>query len=475
MGGDWAEAFVRNNESTALAHMLTIFDGRYHSVRIDPVHFCQREIDLAEKRKRKSFLNRNGEPKDAPTERLKLLSRTVRENQYLAAQILFFKLPYMTRESCKADLARAVSAMPNLRYVDLPEGVYVDEPGSCTLKAELQSRCPDIRQMKYAAGAERSFAKLSQTRIWQNLEILELSHLAIEPSTLIYALASFPIIHELKLDGLPLLDDSAFRPNPQRLCIPPLTKFTVEDAPNVTTEGIMMYLSRPENREILADLTLINTGVYLESLHKVFAATPYLQTVHITETVSRALPPSSIPQLASPSIKSLHYEIMNPSSNSRIPHTLRAPAESYYDYLASSLLQGALPALDELFVLCTSIPDLLLPPPTAPFAQNVTKSPRGGLARPLRLYTKAIVEMEWQFTYISPPTATNRRGSATKTRPLSLYGNSHQLGPQWGERGRDSVMVGNGFGGFLAIPSEDALPSPAMHAKKKSKDHGWMG
>ena len=430
---------------------------------------------MAEKRKRKSFLNRNGEPKDAPTERLKLLSRTVRENQYLAAQVLYFKLPYMTRESCKADLARTVSALPNLRYVDLPEGFYTDEPGSLTLKTEVQSRCPDIRKMRYAAGAERSFAKLSQTRQWQNLEILELSHLSIEPSILSHALASFPILHELKLDGLPLLDDSVFLSSPQSLSIPPLTKFTLSDTPNVSTEGVVSYLSRPETREVMTDLTLINTGVYLESLHQVFTAAPYLRTVNIAETVSRALQPSSVPPLASPSIKSLHYEIMNPSNASRMPRTLRAPAESYYDYLARSLLQGALPALDELFALSTSLPDLLLPPPTAPFAQDRTKLPQSGLARPLHLYTKAIVEMEWQFTHISPPTAANRRGSATKTRPLSLYGNSHQLGPQWGERGRDSVMVGNGFGGFLAIPSEDAFPHHPMHGKKKSKDYGWMG
>ena len=439
------------------------------------MHFCQREIDLAEKRKRKSFLNRNGEPKDAPTERLKLFARTVKENQYLAAQVHLFKVPYMTRESCKAELARAVSALPNLRYVDLPEGLYNDEPSSGMLKAELQSRCPDLRRMRYAAGAERSFAKLIQLHIWQNLEILELSNLAIEPATLVYALDSFPVLHELKLSGLSLLDDTAFHPNPQRLSIRPVTKLSLEEAPNVSTQGIMAYLSRPETREVVADLTLINTGVYLDSLHTIFAAAPYLHTVHIAETVSRALQSSSVPVLASPSVKSLHYEIVNPSNPSQIPHTLRPAAESYYNYLASSLLQGALPALDELYVLSNSLPDLLLPPPIAPFAQDDAKTPQSGLARPLHLYTKSIVEMEWQYTHISPPTAANRRGSATKTRPLSLYNHNHSLGPQWGDKARDSVMVGNGFGGFLAIPSEDALPNPTMHGKKKSKDYGWMG
>ena len=381
----------------------------------------------------------------------------------------------MTRESCKADLARAVWALPNLRYIDLPEGVYVDEPASMTLKSELQSRCPDIRQMKYAAGAERTFAKLSQTRLWQNLEILEISHLAIEPTTLSYALASFPALHELKLVGVPLLDDSVFRTEEQGFSIPPLTKLVLQDAPNVSVEGLMAYLSRPESREVMTDLTLISTGIDLESLYRIFEAAPFLLTVHISETVSRALSSPSIPPLASSSITSFHYEISAPSNTKRMPHMIRSPTESYYDYLATSLLQGTLSALEELFVLSTALPNILLPPPAAPFAQGGTKSPQGGLARPLDLYTKAIVEMEWQFTHISPPSAANRRGSVTKTRPLSLLGDSHLLGPQWGERARDSVMVGNGFGGFLAIPSEDALPSTSTTGKKKIKGHGWMG
>ena len=447
---------------------------RYRSVRIDPVHYCQREIDLAEKRKRKSFFNSNGEPKDAPTERLKLFSRTVRENQYLASQVLFLKLPYMTRESCKPDLARAVSALPNLRYVDLPEGVYVDEPASNTLKTELQSRCPDIRKMRYAAGSERSFAKLSQSRYWQSLEILEVSHLAVEPSGLLYSLASFPAIQELRLEGISLLDDSVFQSGLQNLAIPPLKKLHLEDARNVSIDGILPYLCRPETREVITHLTLINTGLELQLLYKIFAAAPYLQTAHISETVSRGLP-ASVPPLVSTSITSFHYEISNPSNTKQLPHMIRAPAESYYDYLASSLLQRSLPALDELFVLSTSFPDLLMLPPAAPFAESPNKSASKGLAHPLRLYTKAMNEFEWQITHISPPTAANRRGSATKTRPVSLYGNSHQLGPQWGDRARDSVMVGNGFGGFLAIPSEDALPNTSMHSKKKSKDYGWMG
>ncbi|KAL8824769.1 MAG: hypothetical protein Q9191_004833, partial [Dirinaria sp. TL-2023a] len=266
-------------------------DMLYHSIRIDPVHYCQLEFELCEKRKRKSHrFDRNGEQADAPAERLQLLSRTVRENQYLASQVQFLKMPYMTRESCVADLARTVQVLPNLRFIDLPEGFFSDSPSSATLKQELQVRCPDIRKMRYTAGAERSFIMLPQTRQWQNLEVLELSRLLVEPSMLTYALSSFPVLQELKLVNLPLLEDSIFQPGPQRNSFPPLAKLSLRDTPNITASGLATYLSSPVNRENLSSLTLTNTGILIESLHSILATAPYLTNLHITESVSRSLP-----------------------------------------------------------------------------------------------------------------------------------------------------------------------------------------
>lgn len=37
---------------------------------------------------------------------------------------------------------------------------------------------------------------------------------------------------------------------------------------------------------------------------------------------------------------------------------------------------------------------------------------------------------------------------------MSAYDASRGLGPQWGNDNRKSVVVGNGFGGFLAVPAE---------------------
>lgn len=445
---------------------------RYHSVRIDAVHYCQRELDLTTKRKRRSFFERNGNSKDAPQQRLELFSRTVRDENFLAVQVQYFKMSYMTRESSKSDLARTVSVLPNLRYVDLPEGIYSDDPSSNTLKQELQARCPDIRSMKYQAGAERSFAKLAQTRYWQNLETLELSRLHVEPIILVQVLSSFSTLHHVKLANLPLLDDNIFRNIPSTPLFPPLASLFLEEAPNISVDGLVGYISRPDTREVFTTLRLTNTAISPASLHKVLAVVPHLSSVHITESITRALPPSPLPPLASRSLKTLHFELSSPAPS---PHSLQNPSESYYNYLSTSIMSGSLPALTDLYALSPSLPSLLLPLPSAPFANiNSNNSSYPGIVRPLYLYTKSILELEWNLTLITPPTAKNRRGSATATRPVSLY-NTGQLSP-WGNRGRESVMVGNGFGGFLAVPSDAVRPGSSGGGRLKiSKGDAWMG
>ncbi|KAL9614473.1 MAG: hypothetical protein Q9167_001076 [Letrouitia subvulpina] len=472
----------------------------YHNVRIDPVHYCEREIDLAAKRKRKSFFERNAEPVDAPKQRIEQLSRTVRDNQSLAIQVEFLKMPYMTRETCIADLARTVSVLPNLRYVDLPDGIYSDDRSCSTLKQELEARCSDLRKMKYLHGAEKSFTMLSQSRPWQNLEILELARLEIEPSTLVSVLASFPVLLELKLEDLPLIDDNIFKFTPNATPFPPITKLCLQNTPRLTAAGLEAYLLRPDAREVLSSLTLSNTGVLPSELHRILATAPYLITLHMNQNVSRAIPSSpSIPPLASRSLRTFYFEIESPSSTSS--YDIQPPSESYYHYLSTSLLSGNnFPSLSTLYALSSSLPTLLLPPPMAPFAAaNSLRSGSGsgsgsgntgsggasGLRQPLTLYTKSIPEHDWNITIISPPSAGNRRGSATATRPVSFYNGSTQLGPQWGDKARDSVIVGNGFGGFLAVPADDGRPGSSSssspwgghrHKHSRSKgSKGWMG
>ncbi|KAL8945259.1 MAG: hypothetical protein Q9211_000218 [Gyalolechia sp. 1 TL-2023] len=447
----------------------------YHNVRMDPVHYCEREVDLAAKRKRKSFFERNGEPVDAPKQRLEQFSRTVRDNQSLAIQVEFLKMPYMTRETCIADLARTVSVLPNLKYVDLPDGIYSDDRSCLTLKQELEARCADLRKMRYLHGAERSFALLSQSRPWENLENLELTRLEIEPTTLVSVMASFPTLHELKLEDSPMVDDTIFHQSPSTPSFPPIATFILQNTPRLTVGGFEAYLSRPETRKVLTHLTLVDTGVLPSEVYRILAASPYLRSLRINQSVHRAVTPAAIPPLASRSLEILRFEV---ESTSTSPHDLQLPSESYYQYLSSSILAGNLPSLVSLYALSTSPTFLLLPPPAAPFANARTPFP--GLRQPLTLYTKSIPEHDWCLTVISPPTSTNRRGSATATRPVSFYNGSTQLGPQWGDKARDSVIVGNGFGGFLAVPSEDGprQSSSGGHKHKHSwskSSRGWMG
>ncbi|KAL8835688.1 MAG: hypothetical protein Q9170_003227 [Blastenia crenularia] len=447
----------------------------YHNVRIDPVHYCEREIDLASKRKRKSFFERNGEPVDAPKQRIEQFSRTVRDNQSLAIQVEFLKMPYMTRETCIADLARTVSVLPNLKYVDLPDGISSDDRSCTTLKQELEARCSDLRKIRYLHGAERSLALLSQSRSWQNLEILELTRIEIEPSTLVSVLASFPALHELKLEDLSQIDDSIFRRTLSTPAFPPITTFILQNTPRLTVAGFEAYLSRPETREVLTHLTLFDTGVIPSELYRILAASPYLRSLRINQTVQRAFTPSVVPPLSSRSLEKLHFEIESPSASS---NDLQPPSEGYYQHLSASILSGNFPSLIALYALSTSLPSLLLPPPSVPFVNSSAPSP--GLRQPLMLYTKSIPEHDWYLTVISPPTSANRRGSATATRPISFYNGSTQLGPQWGDKARDSVIVGNGFGGFLAVPNEEGLrpSSSGGHKHKHSwskSSRGWMG
>lgn len=462
----------------------------YRSVRIDAVHYCELEEELAEKRRKaaKFRTKKEVEPVDVPHIRLQLFARSVRENPSLGAQVQILKLPYMTRETAKGDLARAVSALPNLRYVDLPDGFYSGDLSCRALRHELQVRCPDIRKMTYRAGSEEALELLAQ-RHWQSLEILELSQLAIEPATLRIVLASLPTLHELTLSDMTWMDDSVFQPTAQLPDFPPLQALKMVNIPNVSAQGLKAYMQAPHNREMFFSLTLKNTGLKVPELPTVLWAASNLQHLSITETVSKSLGLNTqeLASLTSISLKTLHYEIMS----SEEVHGLQKPADSYYAYLANSLHHNALPALETLYVRDQNFPDLLLMPPLpahqrsasatssgstkskgsnlSAISTNMYLSPPGGNGAPavfnqkLEVFSKGIDEVEWVFTSIAPPSGSHK-GSASGGRPLSAFSASRGLGPQWAQGGfggeaRKSVVVGNGFGGFLAIPQEEA-PRP---------------
>ncbi|PYH48509.1 F-box domain protein [Aspergillus saccharolyticus JOP 1030-1] len=423
----------------------------YSHVRIDPVHYCELEEQLSAKRKRRSFMNRNGEAIDAPQVRLRLFMQTVRESPELGHRVLSLRMPYMTREASKSEIARTISVLPNLRYVDLPAGIFSDDPSCLALKQELIGRCQDIRRMSYRHGAEASFSQLPDSPLWVNLEVLELSRLQIEPHILRMGLASFSHLRDLTLNDLPWLDDSAFASSDTLPPFPAVQRLTLRDTPNVTASGLVDFLSLPSNRKTLQSLTLSSTGVLPSTFNQILSVAPQLRAFSVSQEVTRSFPADRVPPLASRSLALLHYEITSPSGpNGNLPPV----AASYYTYLISSLMSHALPALRDLYVRDSSFPETLLLAPPPRLLGGGESGPQffhGGLSQPLNVYSKGLDELEWNFTPYEPPSTHGRRASTT--RPVSFH--DAQLSRTWGGDARKSVLVGNGFGGFLAVPVED--------------------
>ena len=107
-----------------------------------------------------------------------------------------------------------------------------------------------------------------------------------------------------------------------------------------------------------------------------------------------------------------------------------------------------------------------------PFS-NAPKMQAGpGLKQELEVYSKGLDEMEWNFSKVQPPKERGRRGSATTPRPVSSYGLSEATrNSVWaqGAGARKSVIVGNGFGGFLAVPADGGRPSSSGGEHKRSR------
>ncbi|PBP23362.1 F-box domain-containing protein [Diplocarpon rosae] len=468
-------------------------------IRIDAVHYCALEDILGEKRKRRSFMRHNQEPEDTAAVRLKLLGRTLHDNKGgFARNVRYLKIPYMTRETCKPDLARSVSCCPNLRYLDLPEGVFQDDPSCATLKQEVQGRCPELRKMSYVRGAERGLEMLATGHMWHNLEVLELGKLNIDPTVLRKALGSLSNLQALKITDMISFHDQIFQHSDYLPPFPPLTEIIFENTPNLTADGLATYLIRPEIQDTLKTLSLTSTGIHPPSLQKILCLAVKLERLSITESVSHPFPAVDIQPLSSRSLKTFHYEITSAVSANAYLNT----TASHYEYLSRSLISGGLPSLNELYVrdpdfaetlldlapprpgFATDSNKFLAPPPNPlsgqnpnrfssnnPFA-NMQQGP--GLNQELQVYSKGLDEMEWNFSRVQPPSGGRRRGSATTPRPVSSYGLSDSMGKGWNSPSggaRKSVIVGNGFGGFLAVPSDDGRPSSSAGERKRGSQY----
>ncbi|KMU83044.1 hypothetical protein CIHG_00826 [Coccidioides immitis H538.4] len=417
----------------------------YQHVRIDAVHYCELEIELAAKQK--EVLMRVNGPRRAGS----LLAHA-----------------YMTREASKSEIARTISVLPNLRYVDLPAGVFTDDAASHFLKVELMARCPDLRRMKYAHGSERSLSTIPHKQPWANIEVLELSKIAVEPSLLRQVLGCFPQLQDLKLEEMQWLESSIFELMPSSPPFPSLQRLTLQDTPNVTARGLAAYLSTPQNIRALKHLSLLTTGVVPQELHEILTRATSLETLSIIYEVTRAFPTGSVPLLCSTSLTLLHYEITSEPG----AYGAQPVSASYYTYLMSSLLAGDLPALNVLYVRDAHFSETLMlapPPRLLGGGEGGPQSVGRGFNQLLAVYSKGMDELEWNFTTYEPFAGSERRTSVA--RPLSLHG--AQLGPSWGENARESVLMNNGVNGFLAVPSDQRPKSSSGWSQKGAPRDLW--
>lgn len=316
--------------------------------------------------------------------------------------------------------------------------------------------------MKYNAGSEPYFQQLAQ-RQWQAIEILELRKLHVEPATLRIVLASLPTLHELSISSLSSFTDEIFTDSPQLPPFPPLQTLSIFKC-SLTSSGLMRYLEAPQNREVLTTLFLNETGITVPDLASLLWSATHLTHLTYIQSVSSALPLEPISPLQSLALQTLHYEI-TPSDCAPPSFSRPKPTDSYYAYLTQSLLANSLPALRSLYVRDPSLPDALLLAPPQPAFSGSTQ-PRG-FFQSLEVYTKGLDEADWLFQTIAPSTEPGRPGSSSGGRPLSFLGASRGLGPQWGGEARRSVIVGNGFGGFLAVPESEA-PRPGSSGSWKA-------
>lgn len=458
-------------------------------------------------------------PEDTAQARLRLLRRTVRDDPTrIGKNVQYLKIPYMIREYCHVELAQTIAVLPNLHYVDLPEGMFADEQPYATLRLEVQARCPNMRKMSYVAGSERSFATLATGQVWPRLQVLELKKLNIDPMTMRHALGSLANLRALKVSQTESLSDEVLFSQEGLPALPPLEELVLKDVPRVTSAGLVEYLGWLETQQALKVLTLKETGVRPEDLHQILAMAPALRTLALQTKVSEAFQTSiPIPPLASKSLRTLRFEISGSTSSAQQVSV----AGTHYSYVASSILCGSLPKVRRLYVHDETFPDKLQalpPPPNAAFtgghrpsnslssqrgspalqispagANNgsvapgmpspghrgshaprfnslshnrfSSNNPFGGATAPggippmqtLEIFTKSDEFGQWNFARVD---AINNVAPRTE-RPSSHYGLAADVQGQGWDRGeaRRSVMVGNSAGGFLALPGQ-APPPP---------------
>lgn len=319
----------------------------YQNIRLEQVHYCELEEELWRRRTRRSFFSNGNTDSNEPVKtRMRLLYRTIQENEAIANTVLYLKAPFWVREGCKQELTHLVSLLPNLCYLDLPLAVYTADY-SCPLLSTLKSRSSQLRLMGWKAGAEQSFMHIGLDQPWKMLEVISLSNMKLDDTQLQSVLITLPNLRSVKLEEMAYLTDALFDSSSLSMGFPQIKSLSIQECPKLTIAGIKQYLQGQSFEPTLEELALTNSGFIPDQLNSILSIAPVLRVLSITCAVSRpCLPVNQLGNLSSTSLRELTYDIVNSDSSTG----LTAGAPSYYQYLADSLCSGSLPNLKEMHV-----------------------------------------------------------------------------------------------------------------------------
>lgn len=325
-------------------------------------------------------------------------------------------MPPQIRSSCVNDLARIVSILPNLQYVDLSEHFFRASLEQGILRQELRVNCPQLKWMGFETGSEQQFDFLVKYHFWNALESLELSKLNMNGAGLLFGLATLPQLKNLYLKNCDTLDNTIFHQTSQSPFLPPMQTLRIEGIPHISSTGFASYCARSDVKSVLTSLTIDScVGIRTNSLHTILPLLPNLVHLCVAEDATQPFPLTSElkpPPLCSTSLKNLYYEITNNNIDDASKLSRHYNAETHHVYLAATIHLNTLPALRKLFVRELAFPGRVMALSTAPSSSLSSIHRPDTPPRPLEIYTKSPDNDAWLFA--SDKGLSNPFGTPTK-------------------------------------------------------------
>jgi hypothetical protein len=385
----------------------------------------------------------------------KLLTNALRENPSLAAVVEYIKLAYNFREYHRGHTARLAQTCPNVRFVDVGDSFYQASQDTELLRSELEVNCSRLSMMKFSKGSAGYFHRLANRNPWKFLETLTLEDIKVDQQTFRKVIAALPALYKLVLHSLEGVSDEVFTVAAGVPDFPAIPEIEFHDMPEITAAGLVKYLSGHVASPAVKTLTLRYTGVEIETLHYLLAATSRLRSLTIIDRVEKPLPLKQPPIIRSSSLQTLHYEIKEDAYDAPVAH----PAESYHAYLANSILGGGLPELVTIYTLDQQMVFRLNTTSLAHPRSNRVEGPSRELVSSMAPDTMSLdhaleiylmAGRGWDFSTIKRDAEYNDT-VIPRERPISSFNASMST------RAHRRIMAPNGSGGYQLVPPD---PNP---------------